>query len=96
MISRQIRISPTLMEIVKLTQIDRLANVRIWIRKYSLWSVRLVPSIFPRENIDAKVYVRNIPTKKATDQELLNFFKPFGKISGLEASFEHVDDSLTR
>jgi RNA recognition motif-containing protein len=33
--------------------------------------------------IDAKVYIGNVPTDHLTDQELLQFFKPYGKISGL-------------
>lgn len=36
-----------------------------------------------RENIDAKVYIGNVSTEKITDQELLDFFKPFGKIAGI-------------
>jgi len=43
---------------------------------------------FFRGNIDAKVYVRNIPTKKVTDEELLDFFKQFGKVSGLKFVFD--------
>jgi len=35
-----------------------------------------------RLNIDAKVYVGNVPTDDLTDGQLLEFFKPFGKISG--------------
>jgi len=35
-----------------------------------------------RLNINAKVYVGNVPTENLTDRELLEFFKPFGKISG--------------
>jgi RNA recognition motif-containing protein len=37
-----------------------------------------------RDNIDSKVYVRNLPIEKASDEELLDFFKPFGKVSGLK------------
>lgn len=32
--------------------------------------------------MDAKVYIGNIPTEKMTDEELLDFFKPYGKVSG--------------
>ena len=35
-----------------------------------------------RSNIDAKVYIGNVPTDYLTDGELLEFFKPFGKVSG--------------
>ncbi len=37
--------------------------------------------------IDAKVYIGNVPTDHLTDQELLQFFKPYGKISGLIINF---------
>ncbi len=37
-----------------------------------------------RSNLDAKVYIGNVPTDDLTDRELLQFFKPFGKISGLK------------
>jgi len=35
-----------------------------------------------RSNIDAKVYIGNVPTDNLTDGELLDFFKPFGRVSG--------------
>ena len=35
-----------------------------------------------RENGDRTVYVGNLPGEKFTDEELVHFFKPFGKISG--------------
>lgn len=35
-----------------------------------------------RSNVDAKVYVGNVPTDHLTDRDLLDFFKPYGKISG--------------
>lgn len=31
---------------------------------------------------DRTVYVGNLPGEKVTDEELIDFFKPFGKISG--------------
>jgi RNA recognition motif-containing protein len=43
-----------------------------------------------RDNIDSKVYVRNLPIEKASDEELLDFFKPFGKVSGLKFEFDHL------
>ncbi|CAF1046845.1 unnamed protein product [Adineta steineri] len=42
------------------------------------------------ENIDAKVYISNVPSKKATDAELLDFFKPFGKISDIQVFKDHI------
>ncbi|UJR07596.1 hypothetical protein I4U23_011883 [Adineta vaga] len=42
------------------------------------------------DNIDAKVCIRNVPTKKATDEELLNFFKPYGKISGIQVFKDYI------
>jgi len=35
-----------------------------------------------RSNLDAKVYVGNVPTDNLTDKELLDFLKPSGKVSG--------------
>ncbi|CAF1385512.1 unnamed protein product [Rotaria sp. Silwood1] len=42
------------------------------------------------ENIDAKVYVGNVLTEKVTDDELLNFFKPFGKIADIRVFKDHI------
>lgn len=35
-----------------------------------------------RSNDQAKVYVGNVPTDQLSDQELLQFLKPFGKVLG--------------
>ncbi|CAF1583416.1 unnamed protein product [Adineta ricciae] len=48
------------------------------------------------ENTDAKVFIRNIPTKKVTDDELLNFFKPYGKISDIQVFKDHISVQYTR
>ncbi|CAF3763492.1 unnamed protein product [Rotaria sp. Silwood1] len=42
------------------------------------------------ENIDAKVYVGNVLTEKITDDELLNYFKPFGKIADIRVFKDHI------
>ncbi|CAF3404333.1 unnamed protein product [Rotaria socialis] len=42
------------------------------------------------ENIDAKVYVGNVSTEKVSDEELLNFFKPFGKIADIRVFKDHI------
>lgn len=44
-----------------------------------------------RENIDAKIYVGNVPTEKMTDEELLDFFKPFGKVLGMKIFLNSTD-----
>ena len=38
------------------------------------------------------VYVGNLPAVKVTDEELIDFFKPFGKISG-EAIRRRVENN---
>ena len=45
-------------------------------------------------DIDAKVYIGNVPTDHLTDQELLQFFKPFGKISGFTNKFHCFQSSI--
>lgn len=42
---------------------------------------------FFRSSLDGKVYIGNVPTDDLTDRELLEFFRPFGKISGKTTVF---------
>ncbi|CAF1107773.1 unnamed protein product [Rotaria magnacalcarata] len=53
-------------------------------------------------NLDAKVYVGNIPTNNITDSELLNFFKTFGKVSDIRVykdylfvQYDRIEDART-
>ncbi|CAF3349702.1 unnamed protein product [Rotaria socialis] len=53
-------------------------------------------------NLDAKVYVGNIPTDNITDSELLNFFKTFGKVSDIRVykdylfvQYDRIEDART-
>jgi RNA recognition motif-containing protein len=48
-------------------------------------------NISSRDNIDAKVFIGNISTEKITDEELLDFFKSFGKVSGFHMLIISID-----
>ncbi len=87
MINRQIHLHLKIIEIVTMKSNNTIENDHILICKFFLLWTLIFSLLSFRENIDAKVYVGNVPTEKMTDEELLDFFKPFGKVSGLENFF---------
>ena len=75
------------LRIVEIVKINPNENVHILTRKFPcrihcFFLLFSFSKFLRRENLDAKVYLGNVPTEKLTDEELLDLVKPFGKVSG--------------
>jgi len=80
------------LHLIIIEQVISIENVHISTCKFCLLRFLIyfeTKKLF-RDDVDAKVYVGNLPTEKITDDELLNFFKVYGKVSDIRVYKNHI------